>query len=156
VFKTFAIVAAILIGATCYGQTLAPLHAEHSTKPGKTVRGSFQVQNNNLTPEALVIEARDLQLDVKGGHFGPLPPTTTVTLSQSSARLGPKQILQIDYKVTCQNLPCNVSIANGFSVGHTADGIEVKLVLPFSVYLAHSKHPRQDALHAAGLDVATP
>ena len=137
----------------CYGQTIAPIHAEHTTKVGKTIRGSFQIQNNNVTPEPLTLDSSELSLDSNGTpHYGPLRSTTRVILSQTSGRLGPKEIRQIDYKISCDVLPCAVAIASAFTVGKTVDGIQVRLVLPFSVYLGTSKHPRVEALHAAGLD----
>ena len=134
-----------------FSQTIAPIHNQHQTKAGKTVHGSYQVQNNSLIPQPLTLEPTELFLDAHGTHRGPLPDTIKVKLSTTSARLSPKQIMQIDYAISCAVLPCNIAITNVFTVGKTADGLEVRLVLPFSIYLGTTKTPRADAVKAAGM-----
>lgn len=151
--QALLIVVALISPAILSAQTIAPVHAEHSTKVGKTVHGSYQVQNDGLTPEPLTIEADGLEFNAQGPRRVALPVTTKITLSATSMRLGPKQIVQIDYRITCSVEPCAVALSNIFTLGKVQSGLEVRAIIPFPVYVCStSKHCRADTLHAAGLD----
>lgn len=141
----------LLFASAAHAQTIAPPTAEISTKPGKISRGSFQIQNNALQPVAFTAEYYSVAFDPRGPHYQPVDASVTVELSQSSGRLGPKEIHRIDYKISCRVLPCAVAIKVGMVTGRTKDGMQVRIILPHFVYLAQSKRPRQDILTAAGL-----
>ena len=141
----------LLFASAAHAQTIAPPTAELSAKPGKSVRNSFQVQNDALQPVAFVIESYSVTFDSPGPHYHALDPGMVVETSQSSGRLSPKEIHRIDYKISCLALPCAVAIKTGMVTGHTKDGLQVRTILNHFVYLALSKHPRQDILMAAGL-----
>ena len=138
----------LIIASGIFAQTVAPLVSEY----GKKASGSFKIQNNTLQPVAVTVEAYSFSLDKDGQHFRKLDDTVHVTLSQSSARLSPMEIHEFNYKVTCAAMPCMVSFQTGMVVGHTTDGLQVRLILPHAVYLCEKqKNCRQDVLTDAGL-----
>jgi len=133
------------------GQTIAPPIAEFRAKPAKFVSGSFQVQNNELVPVAFTVESYRLTFDSKQLHFQIPDSGMQIVLSQSSGRLGPKEIRRIDYKMSCSSVPCQAAIKVGLITGRTKDGAQVRIIISHVVYLGSSKSPRQDALIEAGL-----
>ena len=141
----------LLFASAAHAQTLAPPTAEISAKPGKVSHGSFQIQNNALQPVAFTAEYYTVAFDPRGPRYQPIDAGVAVELSQSSGRLGPKEIHRIDYKISCRALPCAVAIKVGMVTGKTKDGMQVRIILPHFVYLAQSKSPRRDILMAAGL-----
>ncbi len=146
----FAIVNVFVFAATSSAQTIAPPIAEYRAKPAKFVNGSFQVQNNELAPVAFTVESYRLIL---GSQLRFQVPDSgmQILLSQSSGRLGPKEIRRIDYKISCSSVPCQVAIKVGLITGRTKEGMQVRMILSHVVYLGSSKSARQDALIEAGL-----
>lgn len=129
-------------------QTISPVVSEY----GKKAAGSFLVQNNTLSPMAVVVESYSWSADSTGQHFRKLDPSVHVELSETSARLSPKEIHQFDYKVKCDQLPCTFSFLAGMIVGHTADGMQVRLILPHTVYVCDKqKDCRRHVLDSFGL-----
>ena len=141
----------LVVVAAASGQTIAPPIAEFRAKPAKFVSGSFQVQNNELIPVAFTVESYRLTLDSQQLHFQMPDSGMQILLSQSSGRLGPKEIRRIDYKISCSSIPCQSAIKVGLITGRTKDGAQVRIIISHVVYLGSSKSPRQDALIQAGL-----
>jgi hypothetical protein len=136
-------------------QTISPISTEISVKPGKTARGSFQFQNNLLTTSAATVEIFNFSIENGKPKTRPLDPTTHVELGQSpSVKLGAKEIYQWDYKIRCDTPSCNVVFKVSEFTGKTPEGLAVKIILPTVVYVGNSKHPRKDALDAAGVVLA--
>jgi hypothetical protein len=131
-----------------FAQTMSPAVAEY----GKKANGSFKLQNNTLQPVAVVIEPFSFSVDKDGQHFRKLDATVHLDLSQTSARLGPKEIHEFSYKVKCDVLPCTFSLLTGMIIGHTQDGLAVRVILPHVVYICEKqKDCRAGVLRAAGL-----
>jgi hypothetical protein len=149
----FAILILIFSASAARSQTISPL----VTECGKKCVGSFTVQNNAVIPMVTTVEAYSFGLDSKGQHFRSLDSTAHVTLSETSARLGPKEIREFNYKIRCDALPCEVGILASMVVGHTqaqdgSPGIQVRLALEHCVYVCDkSKNCRRSLLDEAGL-----
>ena len=139
----------LLTLATC-AQGISPLVSEFNVKPGKAAHGSFYVQSNLLTPVAYVVEANKLVLDKTGRHVEPLSPSERITISSVSGRLGPKEVHEVDFTIVCDSA-CNILFRTAMVTGKTSNGFLTKVWLDHAVYIAQSKHPRQDALLAAGV-----
>jgi hypothetical protein len=91
-------------------------------------RAELNVANVSLIPQFVVIEARGFLLDADGKTvFRPLESTTTVELSETSARVGAKQSRQFDAKITCTKLPCWVSLVGSAIVGKSTNGAAEKV-----------------------------
>jgi hypothetical protein len=144
-----AIVILILGASVCHAQTVSPITAEY----GRKANGEFQITNNTVQPMVVSLEAYSFSLDSKGQHFRKLDGTTHLVLSETSARLSPKEVHSFNYRITCDVLPCYTTILSGMIVGKTQDGIQVRLILPHSVYTCQKKASkcREQALKEAGL-----
>ena len=138
-------------------QTISPLAQEY----GKRAAGTFLLTNNTVVPLAVTIEARSFSVDKVGKHLRPLDSTAHVQLSETSARLAPKETHEVDYKIRCDVYPCLVTFLAGMTVGHTqASGnnpvFQVRLILEHVVYLCEkSKGCRAQVLAAAGYEGPT-
>ena len=105
----------------------------------------------------VTVEAYNFSLDSKGQHFRAVDSTTHVTLSETSARLGPKEIREINFRIKCDVLPCEVGLLASMIVGKTqtqdgTPGIQVRLALEHTVYVCEkSKDCRRGILDDAGL-----
>src|SRR4029077_3930757 len=126
---------AIILGVASFAsaQTVGPLYSEC----GKKCSGSFQVTNNGLNPMTVTIEYHGFKM--RPGADGQVAYDTVennadVQLSSTSARLSPQQTYTFDYKVRCHEVPCTVGIAAGMIIGHTDEGMAIKLVMGHIVY----------------------
>jgi hypothetical protein len=146
--STFLLV--IFTTVAAHAQTVGPL----ITECGPKCSGAFKIQNDGFSPMTFTIEPASMRFDPgapKPTHT-PLNPGVTVRLSQSSGRLGPKEMRAIDFTVRCEVLPCAVQLLTGFVGGHTINGIAMRLVIPHSVYVdSKAKGARQRILVAAGI-----
>jgi hypothetical protein len=151
--KTFLMALALLIiSAAAHSQTISPLVTECNRK----CSGSFSITNNGVIPMAATIEAFQFSLDSKGQHFRSLD-TAHVTLSDTSARLGPRETRELNYKIRCDATPCEVAILATMVLGNTKNSsgtgvIQVRLALQETVYVCDkSKNCRRSILDQAGL-----
>ena len=147
----FAVLDLFLLTLAAGAQTIGTPIAEFTTKPGKISRGSFQIQNDQLQPVAFTIESYSISFNNQKLNYRALDAGVKVELSQTSGRLGPKEIRRFDYKISCDSIPCTVGIQTGLVIGRTKDGMQVRIILPHLAYLNLSKHPRQDTLTVAGI-----
>src|ERR1700684_2025914 len=97
------------------------MYSEFTTKPGKVSRGTFFVQNNQLTPVAVIIEVGGMVKTEQGLRYMPIDPTACrVDLSSTGARLGPKESREFSYHIQCFRLPYEVSFQIGMILGKTS------------------------------------
>jgi hypothetical protein len=68
-------------------QTISPMVQEY----GKKANGTFLLTNNTVQPLATTIEAYSFSVDKIGKHLRALDSTAHVQLSETSARLAPKE-----------------------------------------------------------------
>jgi hypothetical protein len=147
-----AALALLFIAAPSHSQTIQPLIQECNRK----CSGSFSITNNAVIPMAATIEAFQFSLDSKGQHFRSLD-TAHVSLSDTSARLGPRETREINYKIRCDAVPCEVAILTTMVLGNTKNSsgtgtIQVRLALQETIYSCEkSKGCRRSILDEAGL-----
>lgn len=143
-----------VFSGTLHSQTLGPTFSEC----GKRCSGSFQVTNNGLTPMTVTVEPHGFKMEqgtADKATFTPADNNADVQLSTTSARLSPKQTYTFDYKIRCHELPCQVGLAAGMMIGHTDEGLAVKLVMGHIVYSCEkARDCRRNTLHAVGVEVA--
>jgi hypothetical protein len=147
VFK-LAVMVLILAGAV-HGQTVTPVISEC----GKKCTGEFSISNNGLVPLAVSVEAHSFSMDTAGHPvYRALDSTVDLQLDEGSARIGPKASHAFGYRLKCSAVPCSVTFVSTMTVGHTADGILVRVQIPHVVYLCDkSKGCRDSVRRAAGV-----
>jgi len=134
-------------------QQISPLIAEGGK--GKA-RGEFTVTNNGVQPMITTVEAQSFMLTAEGKSvFLPLDQNVYVKIDQSSFKVGPRQTHIVSYEVQClKEQPCLVALLPRMVTGiHTAEGIQIGIVIPHSVYLCtdRAKGCRAKARLAAGI-----
>lgn len=130
--------ALLLIGRCSDAQTVSPVIVEYTGK----AEGRIALTNDSLFPMAVVLEPRSFSITPDGnGVYRSLDPEIHVQLSSVSARINPGQTYYVFYKAKAQTLPAWFTIYSTFSeVMHTS-GIDVRILLPHTVYI-YPKKPR--------------
>jgi hypothetical protein len=108
--------------------------------------GKFALVNRTLTPMAVVLEPRSFSISPSGnGVFRPLDPGIHLELSAMSMRLEPGQTYYVFYKARADRLPAWFTIYAVFSSLHPSPGLDVRILLPHTVYLYQKQRlNRQD------------
>lgn len=135
---------------TIYAQAVSPIVVEC----GKKCRGEFTVSNGSIKPLAVTVEPSSFSLNPETGKsiFRPLDSTALVTMNETSARIGPQSEHSFDYEVKCGAPPCLVALQTGMIVGHTVEGVQIRVIIPHIVYVCdRSRDCRKNARLAAGL-----
>ena len=142
---------AFVLGSAVRGwsQTVSPLVVEC----GRKCSGSFVVTNEGVQPMAVVVEPFSFSLSHEGNSlFRALDKTVEVQLNEMTARIGPHSEHEFDYSMRCSAEPCLVALTTGMIVGHTEEGIAIRLVIPHIVYqCSKGKDCRKSVRLAAGL-----
>lgn len=139
----------VLVGAAT-AQSVSPV----ITQCGKRCGGQLTVTNDGTIPMAAIVEPWSFSLNPATGRsmFRKLDSTVQVSLSETSARIGPKDSHTFDYDMKCASYPCLVTFRVGAIVGHTAEGLAIRVVLPSVVYQCQrEKNCRANTRLAAGL-----
>ncbi len=141
-----AVVVMLFAVAGASSQTISPLIVEGTVKPGETAQGSFSVQNDGVIPLNVTLEMKSFSVDRNGSPiFRSLDPSIHVKLSEMSGRVGPKASREFSYKIKCDLLPCNLSIYASMVVGHTDQGVAVRVLLPHTIYITDKNNPLRKA-----------
>jgi hypothetical protein len=141
----------LFFGLAVSAQTVSPIIVEC----GKKCRGEFSITNNGLTPLAVIVEARSFSLDTLGRATNrPLDPDVDLKLEEGSARISPKGTHSFGYQLKCSAPPCSVALLSSMVVGHTAEGMLVRVQLAHTVYACEKqKDCRKKVRTAAGVKV---
>ena len=118
----------------CVAQTVRPLINELSN-PAK---GRVEYVNDGLTPLNVVLEAKSFTVSESGEiTYRPLDPDIHLKLSATSFRLQPQQTYYVFYEANSTKNPQWFVLYAAFSgfPFRTAQGMNVKLELPHTVYL---------------------
>jgi hypothetical protein len=145
--------ALLLLCATgARAQTISPVITEVSAKPGKSISGSFQIRNDGLVPFVAVIEKPQSLAFVNGKpNLQSLVPTTTLELSEMSARIGAKQSHEFAYRLRCETLPCSTVIYTVITGSHLDSGMQIALHLPSTIYACpKAKNCRASVIGSGG------
>src|ERR1700730_14912015 len=102
-------------GAIANAQSVMPVLLECQTKG---VHSQFTVQNLNLTPMPVGVEARQLQMVDGKATFGALQPGTHLELRDTSGVVAPKSNRTFEYRLSCER-DCLVVLLAGMVTGRT-------------------------------------
>lgn len=130
----YSAVAALILccAAMAHGQTISPL----ITECGRKCSNEFSIKNNGLAPLTVTLQPYSIALDAKTGRslYRPLDTNVDLRLEEMSARLGPQAAHTFGWKLRCDEVPCQVAILATMTVGHTEQGIAVRIALPEVIY----------------------
>jgi hypothetical protein len=136
----------LVFGSSVSAQTVSPSIVEC----GKKCRGEFSITNNGLTPLAVSVEARSFTLDTLGHATNrPLDPGVDLKLEEGSARISPKGTHTFGYQLKCSVPPCSVALLSSMVLGHTAEGILVRVQLAHTVYACEKQKDCRKRVRAA-------
>ena len=147
-YALFAALLSVLPLPSLHAQSVQPVIAEYH----EHAAGSFQVTNTTLAPMAVVLEPRSFSIGSEGdGSFRPLDPAIHLELSVTSLRLEPHQSATVFYKVSAENAPAWLCIYATFTPFHPSPGINVRIMLPHTVYLYQHQPLFREALRVEAL-----
>ena len=138
--RSFVLITALF--QTCLlAQTVQPVIVEYKGKAD----GRFAITNNTLVPMVAVLEPKSFSITPEGkGVFRPLDDSIHVELSSMSVKLQPRQTYYVFYKASADKLPAWFTVYTSFSPEHHGDGLDVKIMLPHTIYL-YQKQPLTEA-----------
>src|SRR6266542_3342293 len=122
------------LGAVASAQTVRPLINELNN-PAK---GRVEYVNDSFTPLNVVLEAKSFSVSETGEiSYRPLDPSIHLKLSTASFRIQPQQTYYVFYEASSEPSPSWFVIYANFSgfPFRTAEGMNVRLQLPHTVYL---------------------
>ncbi|HZP18345.1 MAG TPA: hypothetical protein VFB00_10290 [Terriglobales bacterium] len=135
--------------ALCAGaraQTVRPLINEL----GNPAKGRVEYVNDSLTPLNVVLEARSFSVSETGEiSYRPLDPEIHLKLSTTSFRIQPQQTYYVFYEASSAQSPAWFVIYANFSgfPFRTAQGMNVRLQLPHTVYLLPKQPAQKSEVH---------
>ncbi|WP_260739668.1 fimbrial biogenesis chaperone [Tunturiibacter lichenicola] len=131
------LIGTLWLGASVLAQTVQPVIVEYKGKAD----GKLMLTNNTLSPMVVILEPKSFSITPEGkGQFRPLDSNIHVQLSSMSVRLQPKQTYYVFYKATADKLPAWFTVYATFSNPRHSDGLDVRIMLPHTVYL-YQKQP---------------
>jgi hypothetical protein len=140
-----------LILATCglnaaQAQTVRPLIDEM----GNPAKGRIEYVNDSLTPLNVVLEAKSFSVGETGEiSYRALDANIHLKLSATSFRIQPQQTYYVFYEASTESAPAwfvVYAIFSGFPF-RTAQGMNVQLQLPHTVYLLPKQSLEKDDIH---------
>ena len=146
----------ILAGTSVSAQTVRPVIDE---LVGTTVKGRIEYVNDGLTPLNVVLEPKSFTVSETGEvTYRPLDATVHLKLSASSFRIQPQQTYYVFYEASAPQVPDWFVIYASFTgfAFRTAQGMNVRLQLPHTVYMLPKQSVEKSELHIvrAELDAA--
>ena len=137
----------LLVSGSCsLAQSVSPVIVEYKGKAA----GQIALVNNTLTPLAVVLEPRSFSITPEGnGIYRPLDPSIHVKLSSTSARIDPGQTYYVFYSATSDKLPAWFTVYSVFSKVQHGGGLDVRILLPHTVYIYPKKQPSRVELQVS-------
>lgn len=130
-------IALLSCGCQAFAQTVSPVIVQSKVKAS----GRIALLNNTLAPMAVVLEPKSFSITPQGnGVYRPLDADIHLQLSSMSFRIEPGQTYYVFYKATADKLPAWFTIYSVFSSVHHGSGLDVRILLPHTVYL-YPKRP---------------
>lgn len=125
-------------------QTVSPVIVEYKVK----AEGRIDLTNNTLAPMAVVLEPKSFDISPDGnGIYRALDPAIHLQLSSTSFRVDPGQTYYVFYKAKADKLPAWFTIYAVFSAIHHSQGLDVRMLLPHTVYIYPKKPFGHDEVH---------
>jgi hypothetical protein len=138
-----AAIALLSMQTMARAQVVSPVIVEYQGK----ARGQFQVTNNTLFPQDVVLEPFSFTVDSTGHPtYGPLDPTLQVRLSITSFRLGPRQVYTVYYDASSDVLPAWFTIYATVTRANNPSNVRVAFQLPHTVYLLPKTTVERDSV----------
>ncbi len=125
---------AVIASAASWAQTVRPVVNEL----GNPAKGRVEYVNDSLTPLNVVLEAKSFTVSETGEiAYRPLDPDVHLKLSATSFRIQPQQTYYVFYEASSPQSATWFVIYASFSgfPFRTAQGMNVRLLLPHTVYL---------------------
>lgn len=141
----------LLCGAasSAAAQTVSPVIVESKVK----AEGRIDLTNNTLEPMAVVLEAKSFDISADGnGLYRPLDPEIHLQLSSTSFRVDPGQTYYVFYKAKADKLPAWFTVYAVFSSIHHSQGLDVRMLLPHTVYIYPKKQLGHDEVHLTAVN----
>lgn len=137
----------LLVAYSVFAQTVQPVISEYPMKAD----GKFALTNGTLTPMVVVLEPKSFSITPDGqGVFRALDRNIHVELSAMSARLEPGQTYYIFYKARADELPAWFTVYSTFSSAQNHSGLDVRIMLPHTVYLYQKKPLNKEEINIRG------
>ncbi len=138
----------VLLPAVLPAQTVQPTIMEYGNK----AEGRFAVTNNTNDPMTVVIEPKSFSIAADGrGTFRALDPGIRVELSTMSVRLQPLQTYWVFYKASAETYPAWFTIYSTFTGVHKGAALNVRFMLPHTVYLYQKESLTQSSVEVTGV-----
>jgi len=140
-----------VVCSTAAAQTVRPLINELSN-PAK---GRVEYVNDSSVPLNVVVEAKSFSVDENGDiKYRPLDGNIHLKLSATSFRIPPQQSYFLFYEASADAVPAWFVIYGAFSgFGfRTAEGMNVRVSLPHTVYLLPKGGVEQSDVHIVSCD----
>jgi hypothetical protein len=138
----------LVASAASVAQTVRPVINEL----GNPAKGRVEYVNDSLMPLNVVLEPKSFTVSETGGiSYRPLDPSIHLKLSTTSFRIQPQQTYYVFYEATSPQSPAWFVIYAAFSgfPFRTAQGMNVRLELPHTVYLLPKKSVEKLDVHIA-------
>jgi len=132
----------LAVSSGAMAQTVRPVISEL----GNPAKGRVEYVNDSDTPLNVVLEAKSFSVSEKGdAEYRPLDPEIHLKLSATSFRVQPKQTYYVFYEASGPSRPTWFVIYASFSgfAFRTAQGMNVRLQLPHTVYLLPKQQPEK-------------
>jgi hypothetical protein len=145
---------ALALSATAFAQTVRPVINEL----GNPAKGRVEYVNDGLTPLNVVLEARSFTVSENGElSYRPLDPSIHLKLSATSFRIQPQQTYYVFYEASAPPSPKWFVIYASFSgfPFRTAQGMNVRLQLPHTVYLLPKQRVEKSDVHVVRAELNT-
>jgi hypothetical protein len=144
--KLLRFVLPLLLAAAAGAQTVSPVIVEYKQKG----EGKILLTNNTLTPLVVVLQPQSFSIAPDGtATYRPLDPGIHVSLSTSSVRLQPRQEYYVFYKTHADALPAWYTIYATFSGAQRGPGINLRIMLPHTVYLYQKQPLQKEEVHVS-------
>lgn len=129
--------ALLLLTGNVLAQSVQPVIVEYKGRAD----GKIALTNNSSSPMVVVLEPKSFNITPEGkGIYRDLDSSIHVELSSMSIKLQPQQTYYVFYKATSDKLPAWFTIYATFSSPKHSEGLDVRLMLPHTVYL-YQKQP---------------
>ena len=138
-----------LLASGIFALTLSAIGMAQTVRPvidelGNPAKGRVEYVNDGDTPLNVVLEAKSFTVSETGvAEYRPLDPNIHLKLSATSFRIQPKQSYFVFYEASTTVNPNWFVIYASFSgfAFRTAQGMNVRLQLPHTVYLLPKEKP---------------
>ena len=142
----------VVLVAVSPAQTVSPLINEL----GNPAKGRVEYFNGGLVPLNVVLEARSFSVSENGEiSYRTLDPDIHLKLSTSSFRIQPQQTFYVFYEASSTESPRWFVLYASFSgfPFRTAQGMNVRVQLPHTVYLLPKQAVEQHDIHVVRAEV---